>query len=490
MPRPYNKTENVAELIKTVNSRQELADKLGVKYAQAAKLARRFGLAKMKKRGPQNGKNTKLKPFEKEIIDGIRAGKSNKTLAEEYGCERTAIADVAKRWGVPASRERAVSAIPEDKLRALLEARYSVQALCRHFSCGDKLINAAMRRYGLTPTKPFCRAAMQEGLANGESYEEVAATLGCSPTHVNNVALKEGFAKKNDKRSSCETSMVNFLKSQCGDLAYITNGRKALKGKEIDFFIPDLGLGFELDGNFWHSEGKHTNKYNIRDKVKAAKDLGLRTIHILDSEWFHKRECVEGLIKAALGKFDETVGARKTQVCVLTLDEERSFLEKNHIQGYVPSKLAVGLKLGSRLVGLMSFGSPRYNRSSEYELIRLAFAAGVMISGGAEKMFNEAKRILSFTSVISYCDRRLFSGKVYTRLGFEASHVTSPNYKYFKGYGTPHPLNRQGFQKKSLKHKLETFDPNLTEYENMQLNGFRRVWDAGNEVFIWQERSH
>ena len=43
--------------------------------------------------------------------------------------------------------------------------------------------------------------------------------------------------------------------------------------------------------------------------------------------------------------------------------------------------------------------------------------------------------------------------------------------------------HRMGFQKHKLKNKLENFDPELSEWENMQVNGYDRIWDCGNMVF-------
>jgi len=37
-----------------------------------------------------------------------------------------------------------------------------------------------------------------------------------------------------------------------------------------------------------------------------------------------------------------------------------------------------------------------------------------------------------------------------------------------------------------LSEKLELFDPALTEWENMQLNGYDRIWDCGNRVYTWK----
>jgi hypothetical protein len=41
-------------------------------------------------------------------------------------------------------------------------------------------------------------------------------------------------------------------------------------------------------------------------------------------------------------------------------------------------------------------------------------------------------------------------------------------------------FNRQMFQKSKLSKKLKTFDPNLSEWENMKMNGFDRIWDCGH----------
>jgi hypothetical protein len=45
--------------------------------------------------------------------------------------------------------------------------------------------------------------------------------------------------------------------------------------------------------------------------------------------------------------------------------------------------------------------------------------------------------------------------------------------------------HRFSFRKDQLPKKLSTFDPALTEWENMQLNGYDRVWDCGNLKYVW-----
>ena len=49
-------------------------------------------------------------------------------------------------------------------------------------------------------------------------------------------------------------------------------------------------------------------------------------------------------------------------------------------------------------------------------------------------------------------------------------------------------LSRQHFQKHNLKAKLSIFDSTLSESDNMFMNGYRRLWDAGHYRFIWKPK--
>ena len=57
------------------------------------------------------------------------------------------------------------------------------------------------------------------------------------------------------------------------------------------------------------------------------------------------------------------------------------------------------------------------------------------------------------------------------------------NYFYFKNE-YDELQSRVKFQKHKLKNILEVFDENLSESENMYNNGYRKIYDSGNLVFI------
>jgi hypothetical protein len=84
---------------------------------------------------------------------------------------------------------------------------------------------------------------------------------------------------------------------------------------------------------------------------------------------------------------------------------------------------------------------------------------------------------------MTYADARFGSGDVYKKLGFADVGMISPGYGYIKNNRY---YNRQSFQKHKLKNKLESFDPSLTEAENMFANGYSRLWDAGHYKYLWK----
>jgi hypothetical protein len=49
--------------------------------------------------------------------------------------------------------------------------------------------------------------------------------------------------------------------------------------------------------------------------------------------------------------------------------------------------------------------------------------------------------------------------------------------------------SRNKFQKHKLIDKLEHFDPSISEYENMTNNGYYRIWDCGNNIYVYKRKT-
>ena len=276
--------------------------------------------------------------------------------------------------------------------------------------------------------------------------------------------------------SKGEKEIVEFIKSiYSGEI--ITNDRKILNGKEIDIYIPDLNLAFEYDGIFWH------NNINNSYKFEECKAKGIRLIRITESEWITKNNKIKNFIKSSFGVFDKKFFARKCEIKEINNIAYRNFCEENHLQGYSPASVKIGLFYENELIQIMSFAKPRFSKDIEWELIRECSKMNYSIVGGKRKLLKYFERKYNPKSLISYCEKDKFSGKSYYEAGFKLDRESQPSYNYFYKHDFV-PLSRLTFQKCKLKNLLEDFDENLSEWENMSNNGYMRLFDYGNYVFI------
>lgn len=85
--------------------------------------------------------------------------------------------------------------------------------------------------------------------------------------------------------SNAEREVLSYIKTIFfGKI--IQKDRTILKGKEIDIYLPDIKLGFEIDGLYYHSSKYKDKMYHLNKQLKAMEN-GVRLIHIYDSEWYH-----------------------------------------------------------------------------------------------------------------------------------------------------------------------------------------------------------
>ena len=275
--------------------------------------------------------------------------------------------------------------------------------------------------------------------------------------------------------SQYEINMSQFLINL--GLKIKTNDRTIIPPKELDIFIPDHKLAIELNGLYWHSELQGKDKYYHLNKTLECEKIGIQLIHIFEDEWIDKQDIVKSIIKGKLG-FSNKIYGRKCKVEMI--DNAYNFYDENHIQGGMYSFINIGLFYNEELVSVLSFSKPRYNKQYDWEITRFANKLNTSVIGGFAKMLKYFKEKYS-GNVITYSDKRLFNGSIYLQNGFTQLKSSGPSY-YYTDYRNRY--NRVGFQKHKLKDKLDIYDPNLTEWENMQLNGWDRIWDCGNSVFV------
>jgi rubrerythrin len=288
---------------------------------------------------------------------------------------------------------------------------------------------------------------------------------------------------------SCNPSNISIIQNEINEFikslgfTTLTNDRTIISPKEIDIFIPSENIGFEINGLYWHSELLNISKTYHIEKTNIAAKNGIKIIHIFENEWEQQKEIVKSKISNLLKVTQYKLYARNCIIKEMSNSKVIEFLNKNHLQGYAHSNISIGLYYNNVCVACMTFGIPRFNKKYEWELIRFATLLNTNVIGGASKLFSYFIKNNCPTSIISYSDKRWNIGLLYDRLGFKKINETPPNYWYFKNKKL---FNRTQFQKHKLKNLLETFDPKLTEWENMKNNGWNRIWDCGNDVYEWK----
>jgi hypothetical protein len=257
-----------------------------------------------------------------------------------------------------------------------------------------------------------------------------------------------------------------------------------VKRKEIDIFLPKLNLGFEFNGLRWHSELFKNKNYHL-DKTKLCNKHGIRLIHIFEDDFDNKLDIIKSIISNVIHK-SEKIYARKT--IIKKIDKKdiiKEFLIKNHLQGFVNTNINYGLYYNDELVSLMTFMKTRKildknTKEGEYELVRFCNKIGTSVIGGASKLFKTFLIDHKPKKVLSYCDISWANGELYKKLGFKKDGFTTPNYSYVINKVRENRINYQ-------KHKLvkKGFDISLTESEIMNGLGYYRIYNCGNERFIY-----
>jgi hypothetical protein len=160
-----------------------------------------------------------------------------------------------------------------------------------------------------------------------------------------------------------------------------------------------------------------------------------------------------------------------------------NFLNENHLQKDIGSTYNIGLFYNDNLVSVMTFSKSRFNKTFDFELLRFCNKQGVSIAGAASRLFSYFIKDRK-CSIISYSDNQYGSGKLYEILGFTKHHIFSPSYFYTTNYINFE--NRMKYQKHKLSKILPIFDSELTEWQNMQNNGYDRIWDCGSTTWHYK----
>lgn len=183
------------------------------------------------------------------------------------------------------------------------------------------------------------------------------------------------------------------------------------------------------------------------------------------------------------------IRASKCEIRNVPAKEQREFLNKNHVQGYTPCSVCIGLYLENELVYLQSYGTVRRNNIhyATWDMKRMCGLKDAYIYGGASKLLKYFLENYDLgKGLVTYCDPECFDGHTYEKIGFTLHHICPDDYKYVKD-GIEY--NKQYGKKSNIWARLKKENPEIepfdvwkekhTEKEMMEKLGYERVYHKG-----------
>jgi hypothetical protein len=429
--------------------------------------------------------------------------KTKITNLEKYGVENTSQYEVFKN-----KREKKIIEL------------YGVKNVFEHEKIKEKIKKTNLEKYGFE--NPFQNKIIKEkikssnlekyGVNNYSKSEEskINTVIGQHPNYIkyidNSISLFKCDLNKNHEFEINSGNFLDRLKQNIPlcTICYPISDNKSIKEKiileyiqsiysgeiisgyrdgiEIDIFLPELKLGIEFNGLYWHSNKFKESNYHL-NKLNWFKERQIDIKFIYEDNFNNNLTIIKSQISNWLGKTETKIYARKCDVKEITNDQEeyKDFLNQNHIQGYVSSKLVYGLYYQDNLVSLMCFDKKegRLNMpENEWNLNRFCNLLNTNVIGGASKLLSYFIKENNPKRVISYADKDWSSGNLYNVLGFSLVNESKPDYKYIID---DIRKSKQNFTKAKLA-KLG-YDISLTESQIMNNLGINKIYDCGKMKF-------
>ncbi len=419
-----------------------------------------------------------------EFVERVAATWAKKSKEELKERQKKTISTMKERYGDEYWKDGA-----EKRKKTNLE-RYGVEDVSSTPEIVNKREKTMIERYGVRnfSFSPMSRPRINATWKEKHGTEEIFANKEFQQKIQDSNIEKYGTAYPTPKFGKVESEVRDWLKSETG-YEFLSN-TSVLGRHEIDMYSPELKIGIEYCGLYWHSQnpeigGGKTDKNYHYNKWKNCCDAGVRLITIFEDEWLSRQDQVKGYLQSVIGSNKERIFARNCSVRMINKSAGCRFISAHHIQGSNSlGKYFAGIFNSDELVGVMSFGRhPRKNDT--LVLDRLCFKSGVSVIGGASRLFKYLVHNTNSTTIISWSDNRWSSGNVYEKMGFTCEERLGADYSYVVRNARP----PQRVSKQSQKKSSTGCPDDTTEKEWCEAHKLYRIWDCGKIKWVWQAKN-
>ena len=332
------------------------------------------------------------------------------------------------------------------------------------------------------------------------TYKELESALGVDTTTIQwHLSQLHKLDIVQYTVSNYENEIVDVLHSICPKIEIKCNTRTIIAPYEIDIFLSEYNLGIEVNPTATHNSTYSPYPDNPKApsyhkmKTDMCEEKGIFLFHIFGYEWTHRKDVVISMLQNLLNKNTNIIYARKCTLRPVPNKQAFDFLEDNHLQGGVHSRINLGLFYQDQLVSIMTFGKLRstigntnLDTNECWELVRYCNLKGTSVVGGASKLFRYFCNTHNPKEIRSFSDRAHTKGNLYAILGFKEVRRSDANYVWVN-ITDDVAYHRMNAQKRNIRKFLQDpeIDLSLTEKQIMEAHGFAQVFDAGTITWEW-----
>lgn len=311
---------------------------------------------------------------------------------------------------------------------------------------------------------------------NRRTLSDIATELNVDVSTVQRNLNKLGYNTKHFFVSTGETQICDYLQELSVEVE--VNTRNIIPPYELDIFLPDHNIAIEYCGLYWHSEQQGKNKHYHQNKYEMCKQRGIRLLTIFEDEWKQRQDIIKEKLNILVNcDTRQRLYGRSCKIGLVSTSDKQIFLNKYHVQGDGPSSINIGLNYNYNLVSCMSFIK---QQNGVYVLNR--YASSSLILGGFTKLLKYFITTYTPSSIVTFADLRWSSGDLYDKTGFTPISIIPPDYYYSPdGHHRYHKFN---YRRKYLPKLLKSYDEQLSERVNCDLNGVLRIWDCGKIKYV------
>ena len=209
---------------------------------------------------------------------------------------------------------------------------------------------------------------------------------------------------------------------------------------ELDVYIPELNLGIEFNGAYYHSE-LFKNKYSHYSKWLYFKyKHNIQIVAIWDFEYNNpiKWNIWQSKLSLLLKQKNNFIllNARECTIKQIPWSLAFNFLEQTHLDGSGrKTNLCYGLLFEDQLIQVLTLSRQFLGRYDKHvlEISRFATKPFFVVRGGFNKLLKYALNNINtsiYTRLITYSENRYSSGKTYYKF-FKFENYIKPGFFYY-----------------------------------------------------------